>query len=1253
VGREENKREGIIMKKRICSIILAFCLIGCFLPAQTFAATIVAQGNCGKDIGRTNLSWTLDSNGLLTISGTGEMEDYTTYTSYYSPWFLYKDSIKALKIDSEVTSVGNYAFYQCGNISGTLILPNGITRIGEKAFKNCTGFTGSLTLPSSLLEIGNDAFWGCTGFNGQLILAEGLQKIGICAFQDCSGFNGELKIPRSTATIGSGAFTSCRGFTGQLTITNGVTSIGSVAFKDCTGLYGTVIIPQSLISIGGNFIADCSGLNAITVDTNNPNYSSLQGILYNKQCTEVIRCPEGKTGNISIADDASIIDDQAFSNCSGITGILTLPAGITNIGRGAFENCGGLTGQLIIPNKVQNIDNLAFSNCTGFTGMLEIPNSVTTIGQYTFQNCCNLTGLSIGDKLKSIGNFAFNLCSGFKGSLIIPDSIFSIGEHAFSKCGFTESLVIPDSVSGIPAEAFSDCIGFKGKLILPSNLKSIGNGAFRNCSGFTGNVEIPEGVTNIDSNVFHGCKGLSGACFYGDAPTVTNASSWSSSFPDSITLYYLPEKTGWSSPTWNGYKTATWTAPVRNQTKYNVAFSYRATNGNSDRSYSGLVYQDVWLTQDSYIYNHDLAIMSLALAMAGFGSHGSEKDANIKTLYSNLGFDGSAYLSVGYDKEDKDTVAAAIDSKKIVASDGSVVPLIAVTLRGNDYGDGGWAGNFEIGDYGPYHVGFAKAAKYAETQLKNYLENHNYDTSNVRIWLTGYSRSAATANLLSQFIRVDGLCRRENIYTYTFATPSNELLKYTYSSYNNIFNIINPLDIVPMVPPRKWLFGKAGTTYQIPDEETSSSDMYKSFKTKFYNLTGAQYASVGKQRMITSALLSTLTDNLSSRNVYTANLEKALVDWKLGDASALDSILCGKTSMEQIKTLLSKNNLTSYIELYNEFKNVYDYRKETFGSSDPYIGLIDDLLEIALRAAYEMKRGNVGTENMQMLNYLLNVIESNSSSAAFMQHWPEVYLSWMSITSQSNLTQNSEYKIVKVSCPVDVSVYDGSGKLAVQTGTDTFTDDDGISHTVSVIKENNMAMEIGIAGENKIFVLPADGNYSIKIGTNETYQNGDTMDVSFTNYADGIAMGETDFNNVLLLATSTFSSDITAEGTEAQNYSLSDGSHTIAPTTVISSSDKDESIFRDVDICLEKDRYYHVSGILPAFNTDVTVYYALYSSSGQMLAVCSQTILSTNTDRKLSGKLAAQNNAEKIKIFAISSESSLKPVNMGTEILLQ
>ena len=251
--------------RRLTALTLAVCMLAA-LTAEIFAADIVDSGYCGGEGDGKNLSWTLDSEGTLTISGTGWMINYI-YSN--APWYTLRSKCKKLVLGSGITSIGHYAFYDCSGFTGSLTIPDSVTSIGYSAFEGCSGFTCSLTIPNSVKSIGDGAFSRCSGFTGSLTIPDSVTSIDYSAFEGCSGFTGSLTIPGSVTSIGVGAFHYCSGFTGSLTILDGVTGIDDYAFEECRKLT-SITIPNSVTHIGYAAFRNCASLTSAAFSGNAP-----------------------------------------------------------------------------------------------------------------------------------------------------------------------------------------------------------------------------------------------------------------------------------------------------------------------------------------------------------------------------------------------------------------------------------------------------------------------------------------------------------------------------------------------------------------------------------------------------------------------------------------------------------------------------------------------------------------------------------------------------------------------------------------------------------------------------------------------------------------------------------------------------------------------------------------------------------------------------------------------------------------------
>ena len=360
----------------------------------------------------------------ITIPFTGASLNGTTNThfgylfgaaSYIDQNTSIPSSLKTVIITGG-DSIGANTFSGCTGLT-SITIPSSVTSIGSSALSGCTGLT-SITIPSSVTSIGSSALSGCTGLTSITIPFTGASlngttnthfgylfgavsytnqntsipsslktviitgdSIGASAFYNCTGLT-SITIALGVTSIGSSAFRGCTGLT-SITIPSGVTSIGASAFYGCTGLT-SITIPSSVTSIGEYAFIGCSSLTSINVDVNNLNYSSQDGILYNKTKTHLIQAIWTISGSITIPSSVTSIGEYAFAGCTGLTNI-TLPSGVTSIGEAAFYGCTGLTS-ITIPLGVTSIGGAAFSGCTGLTS-ITIPSSVTIIDRQAFLDC--------------------------------------------------------------------------------------------------------------------------------------------------------------------------------------------------------------------------------------------------------------------------------------------------------------------------------------------------------------------------------------------------------------------------------------------------------------------------------------------------------------------------------------------------------------------------------------------------------------------------------------------------------------------------------------------------------------------------------------------------------------------------------------------------------------------------------------------------------------------------------------------------
>ena len=261
-------------------------------------------------------------------------------------------------------------------------------------------------------------------------------------------------------------------------------------------------VPATITSIEEDVFSDCIMLESFTVEPGHPTFNVYEGILYNKNLTEIIAVPKAIKGDITIPENVTEIGNRAFWGCSDLTSIV-IPEEVTSIGNHAFYNCSSLMS-IIIPEGVTNIGDSAFWGCSNLTS-IAIPEKVISIGDHAFYNCCSLESIIIPEGVTSISDWVFADCSNLT-SLTIPECVTSIGEYALYNCSSLTSIVIPENVTNIGDNAFDGCSGLTS-IMIPKGVTSIGDGAFLRCSSLT-NIVIPEGVTSIGDGAFSGCSGL-------------------------------------------------------------------------------------------------------------------------------------------------------------------------------------------------------------------------------------------------------------------------------------------------------------------------------------------------------------------------------------------------------------------------------------------------------------------------------------------------------------------------------------------------------------------------------------------------------------------------------------------------------------------------------------------------------------------------------------------------------------------------
>ncbi|MBQ9941852.1 MAG: leucine-rich repeat protein [Christensenellaceae bacterium] len=514
-------------KKFLLSLIVAILLSLLFLSSAS-AATKVASGTCGE-----NITWTLDSEGTLTISGSGELltipdhswknEDYSYLvkeivveegiTSLPSQVFSSHKNLTSASLPESLKVIPENSFEICSKLY-SVTFSSKLSSIEFRAFAYCNNLT-SVSLPSTLSSLGKSAFESCKSLTS-ISLPSSLTSLGNYVFQDCSSLE-SITIPSKITVIPDRAFSGCSSLE-SVTFPSGITFIDNYAFEDCSSL-SSVSLPSELTSLGYYSFSNCSSLTSIVI----PSKVTAIGKHAFDGCTAL------KTA--SLPDSLTAMEEYVFHKCSSLETV-NLPSSLTNIPASTFAYCAKLKA-ISIPETVTSIGDSAFDGCSGLESV-SVPNNVTTIDRCAFKNCTSLSSVSFGNSLTSIGHRAFESCTVLS-SIAIPESVATIDSCAFTKCIALESISIPKNCK-VDTDAFENCTSLKK--ITAQNGVSFGGAAFSGCTAiktagpigsgcdyefgwtdsipkyaFAGlssleSISIPQECSYIGFYAFNGCSGL-------------------------------------------------------------------------------------------------------------------------------------------------------------------------------------------------------------------------------------------------------------------------------------------------------------------------------------------------------------------------------------------------------------------------------------------------------------------------------------------------------------------------------------------------------------------------------------------------------------------------------------------------------------------------------------------------------------------------------------------------------------------------
>lgn len=495
------------------------------------SSEILNSGSCGE-----NLTYSLTSDGVLTISGEGEMTDWGNWGDNRPPWYSHRDSITSVHIPSSVTSIGYCAFYECDNITdifyhgdasnlksmihdyywsrnqGTLHVDSGTVLDSGSCGDNVTY---SLTVDGIMTIEGSGAIWNydgdenyapwlyLRGYIKDLRISDGITSIGKMTFCECRNLS-NVSLPNSLQAIGNDAFSRCSALK-NITFPNHLTYIGENAFENCA--LQSLVLPDSLAWMGQLAFAG-SSVKSVVIPTSITYIATglFEGCGLLTEINYKGTADEWK--NVRIESD-----NRTFTYRIRTYGVNYNYGNILVEGKCGDNVTGTLLkdGRLILSGSGATYDYNAAGTGTPWQSYRDIIKSIqfstdsyiTHLGYGIFQGCYKAEEVTIPDTVTSIGGYAFSECASIK-KVVVPDSITILEETVFNNCGALEEVTLPKNLTSIGRHGFS-CTAITG-ISLPDTLTTIKGSAF-NSTPLT-SIDLPDSITTIESHAFSNCDKL-------------------------------------------------------------------------------------------------------------------------------------------------------------------------------------------------------------------------------------------------------------------------------------------------------------------------------------------------------------------------------------------------------------------------------------------------------------------------------------------------------------------------------------------------------------------------------------------------------------------------------------------------------------------------------------------------------------------------------------------------------------------------
>jgi len=564
--------------KRTLCILFVLCMFINVLPVGISAA-VVASGSCGDAT-----KWKYTSDGVLTIYGTGETDDwaYSGYELLLEPWLKYEEDITKVVIEEGVTYIGDYAFSSCYNLK-SVQFPKSLTALGDGAFCYCTSLT-SMTIPDNITTLGQSVFKNCTKLE-KLVLHNNLTEIPGSMVENCSNLK-SLSIPSSVTAIGGSAFKSCGSLT-SLVIPEGVTKLESNTFAYCSKL-SSVQLPSTLQEMGNSLFDGTSALKEITVPAKVWKMAHTFEFAYGLK-------------SVKFLGHSPVCGSSLFG---GITVTVYYPDNDKTWTESFMQNYEG---------------NVTYKSYKATTPADPVIASGTLYGELSWKlvDDYKLIISGNGKMVKNTVSWPWYDWHARIESVVVDQGVTSIADGAFSLCSKLTDVVISDTVT------------------------TIGGSAFYNCSSLT-EITIPASVTSIESGAFSGCIKLESVNFLGDLPEIAELAF---SYVNTL-AYYPANNETWASHSGSGYGgTIVWLSSDHTHSYTDVVTAATCTEGGytTHICICKETYVDTYTEPLGHSWDDDTAIIKNCTVCGASSGYRITVSASLLQDTNTVWVDGKAY----------------------------------------------------------------------------------------------------------------------------------------------------------------------------------------------------------------------------------------------------------------------------------------------------------------------------------------------------------------------------------------------------------------------------------------------------------------------------------------------------------------------------------------------------------------------------------------------------------------------------------